>query len=81
MKISTALKKGSKRMRHIKGEYFSDHRGACALGAISRGFGIDPLQLDSYGVSGMLLAKIANMNDEEGASFNEIYLWLKKRGL
>lgn len=79
MKLSTALKKGSKGMLHLKDVLETDN-GCCALGAIGRGFHIDGLKIYAK-MPIHISSSIIRMNDKEGRSFNYIYNWLKEKGL
>lgn len=80
MKLSYALKKGSKGMKQIQYRY-STCEGVCALGAIARGLNVPAANLKSYTISSPMWTMIAHMNDDEDRSFNYIRNWLIKRGL
>lgn len=88
MKLSTALKKGSRNRKHITEKYFDHQGGVCAFGAIALGMGCKAhghsVRKEVYRVSNKnpgILTQIVRLNDREKRSFNYIYKWLKEKGL
>lgn len=88
MKLSTALRIGSKGRGRCKGQYMDENGNVCLLGAIALGLGCPVYAYsikDALGKMSWLDIDLVNelqkMNDTKEFTFEEAALWLESGGL